>query len=180
MSKFLLVLHVLAVVIALGPVTVASSMFPQALRRAQASPGDAGARAALGLLNRICRVYAVVAIAVPVFGFGLASTTHVLGKTWMMISIVLTVVAAAVLIFLLPAQQRALDEVDGVAAPAAEGALAAAVAGPAAETPATTGAGTAVAAPAAVSTASPARLAMFAGLFNLLWAVVAVLMIVRP
>ncbi|MEW2544553.1 hypothetical protein AB0910_02030 [Streptomyces sp. NPDC047002] len=168
MSKLLLILHILAVVVGLGPVMVASSMFPSVLRRAQAGSDPAAARGALGVLGRICRVYAAVSVAVPVFGFGLASMHGGLGRPWLVASIVLTVLAAGVLVFLLPAQQGALDALDGGAAPggaAAEGALA----GPA-------GTATApVAAPAA-----PGRLAMLAGVFNLLWVVVAVLMVYRP
>ncbi|MCA1221082.1 hypothetical protein [Streptomyces sp. 8L] len=168
MSKLLLVLHILAVVIGLGPVMVASSMFPSVLRRALAGGDAADARGALGVLGRICRVYAAVSIAVPVFGFGLASMHGGLGKPWLVASIVLTVVAAGVLVFLLPAQQSALDALaggGGAEAPvpgavAAEGALAGA--------------------PATASAAAPGRLAMLAGIFNLLWVVVAVLMVLRP
>ncbi|NEC82656.1 hypothetical protein G3I38_26325, partial [Streptomyces sp. SID7958] len=41
-TKFLLSLHVLAAIVAVGPVTVAASMFPPAARRA-APGGGAGA-----------------------------------------------------------------------------------------------------------------------------------------
>ncbi|MBP0459042.1 hypothetical protein [Streptomyces montanisoli] len=170
MSKFLLVLHVLAVIVGLGPVMVASSMFPSVLRRATTGADAAGARGALGVLNRICRVYAAISIAVPVFGFGLASMHGGMGKPWLIASIILTVVAAGVLVFLLPAQQSALEALGGGAAAEAAG------------TPGTADAvqgagGTATATAEAVS---PGRLAMLAGIFNLLWVVVAVLMIVRP
>ncbi|GAA3714919.1 DUF2269 family protein [Streptomyces tremellae] len=162
MSKLLLILHILAVVVGLGPVMVASSMFPSVLRRAQAGSDPAAARGALGVLGRICRVYAAVSIAVPVFGFGLASMHGGLGKPWLVASIVLTVLAAGVLVFLLPAQQGALDALGGASA---EGALA--------------GSAGAATAPAAAP-AAPGRLAMLAGVFNLLWVVVAVLMVYRP
>ncbi|MFF5081811.1 hypothetical protein ACFY36_32570 [Actinoplanes sp. NPDC000266] len=133
MTKLLLSLHVLAAIVAIGPVTVAASMFPPALRR--------GDRAQLATLHRICRVYAVLGLAVPVFGFATASSLGVLGDAWLLTSIALTAVAAAVLGFaILPAQ-------------------AAAVAG---------------------EPTVPARLGMTSGIFNLLWATVVVLMIVRP
>lgn len=38
MAKILLILHVLAAVIAVGPVTVAGSMFPAAARKAAEAP----------------------------------------------------------------------------------------------------------------------------------------------
>jgi hypothetical protein len=134
MSAFLLSVHVIAAILAVGPIAVAASMFP---RYATALPdGDA---APARLLHRICRVYAAVALAVPVLGFATAVSMGVLGDVWVLVSIALTAAAAVVLIaFVLPGQRAALD---GVAA---------------------------------------TRLAMATGMFNLLWVVVTVLMIVRP
>jgi uncharacterized membrane protein len=155
-TKFLLAVHVLAVIIAIGPVTVAASMFPAAVRRALADPGDDGAVAAVRTLHRICRVYATVAVVVPVFGLATASSLHVLGDAWLIVSMVLTAIAAAVLALLvLPRQSTILADL-GVAAAASPP--------PDAE-------------PARIAAA---RLAMHTGLFNLLWAAVTVLMIVRP
>ncbi|MGW2278145.1 hypothetical protein [Streptomyces sp. NPDC001770] len=149
MTKLFLSLHVLAAVLAVGPVTVAASMFPGALRRAHGAPGDREALAGLRTLHRICRVYAGIGIAVPVFGFATAGSLGVLGNGWLITSVVLTTAAAAVLgLLILPAQDRALT---------------------------------------AAQTSRPgpalppgARLAMLTGVFNLLWATVTVLMIVRP
>lgn len=139
MTKFLLAVHVLAAIIAIGPVTVAASMFPAAVRQ-----GSAGVHT----LHRICRIYAGVGIAVPVFGLVTAQSMHVLGQIWLIVSMVLTAVAAGVLMLLvLPGQEvlvAALD--DG----------------------------------REVERRATARLAMYAGMFNLLWATVTVLMIIRP
>jgi hypothetical protein len=136
-TKVLLSLHVLAAILAVGPVAVAASMFPPAVRR-----GDAHQ---LRVLHRICRVYAGIGIAVPVFGFATASFMGVLGDVWLLVSIALTAVAAAVLVFrVLPAQEKLLEP---------EG---------------------------TVLTRVGTRLAMSTGIFNLLWATVTVLMIVRP
>ncbi|WP_227025930.1 hypothetical protein [Streptomyces fodineus] len=117
-------------------------MFPPVARRALAAPGDdGGAFGTLGLLHRICRVYALVGVVVPVFGFATASEMGVLGSAWLIVSIALTALAAVVLAALvLPAQSAVVE-----------------------------GRGT-----------HPARLAMCTGMFNLLWATVTVLMIVRP
>jgi hypothetical protein len=155
MTKILLSLHVLAAILAVGPVAVAASMFPPALRRTQAAPEDPAALASLRTLHRICRVYAGVGIAVPVFGFATASSLGVLGDAWLITSILLTAAAAAVLAFVvLPRQKRAL----------------AFATGPADSTTATL----------AVRGRAGARLAMHTGVFNLLWAAVTILMIVRP
>jgi hypothetical protein len=135
-TKLLLITHVLAAIVAIGPVTVAASMFPSAVRRA---PADAR------ILHRICRVYAAVGIFVPVFGLATAGSMHVMGDAWVIVSIALTALAAAVLVTLVLPRQGALI----------------------------TGAVTA-------GGGNPARLAMYTGMFNLLWAAVTVLMIVRP
>ena len=134
MTKLLLSIHVVAAIVAIGPMTVAASMFPAALRR-----GDAPA---MRTLLRICRVYAALGVIVPVFGLATAVSLGVLGDAWLLTSIALTVAAGALLALrILPAQAAAVDD----ALPAAAG-----------------------------------RLGMLAGVFNLLWTTVVVLMIVRP
>jgi len=137
-TKVLLSLHVLVAILAVGPVAVAASMFPPTARRGETDR--------LRLLHRICRVYAGIGIAVPVFGFATASSLGVLGDTWLVVSIALTGVAAAVLVFqVLPGQERLLSADEGT-----------------------------------VLTRVTTRLGMTTGIFNLLWATVTVLMIVRP
>ncbi|AIR98602.1 putative membrane protein [Streptomyces glaucescens] len=106
-TKFLLSVHVLAAIVAIGPVTVAASMFPPAARRAMAAPDDPRATGTVRLLHRICRVYATVGVVVPVFGFATASSMGVLGDAWLIVSIALTALAALVLVALvLPWQAR--------------------------------------------------------------------------
>jgi uncharacterized membrane protein len=74
MSKVLLVLHVLAAIIAIGPVTVAASMFPPAVREAAGrSAAEARSVHTVQLLHRICRRYAVLGLAVPVLGMATAA-----------------------------------------------------------------------------------------------------------
>ncbi|KAB2341856.1 protease [Actinomadura rudentiformis] len=184
MSKLFLILHVLAAILAIGPVAVAASMFPPALRNAKTDPDSLPA---LRNLHRICRVYAVFGIAVPVFGFITASSMGVLSDPWLVISILLTAAAAAVLgLLVLPRQAAALAAVEG--APAAsrmEGVAAERqTEGASAEhqTEGASGGGRAQRAQGEGSDVGPlaARLAMFTGVFNVLWAVVTILMIVRP
>ncbi|QEU95605.1 hypothetical protein [Streptomyces kanamyceticus] len=110
MTKLLLTLHVLAAILAVGPVAVAASMFGPAARRAAESPDDVRARSTVGLLHRICRVYAGVGIAVPVLGLATAGVMGVMGDAWVIASLVLTMLAAAALIvFVLPGQERLVE-----------------------------------------------------------------------
>ncbi|TDC57685.1 hypothetical protein E1281_03845 [Actinomadura sp. KC345] len=140
MAKFLLSVHVLAAILAIGPITVAASLFPRYVKEPAAEGADAGTAA---FLHRICRGYALVGLAVPAFGFATAAQLGVLTDAWLIASIVLTAVAAGILaVAILPAQQRLLK------APGAGGAV--------------------------------SRLTGLTGVFNLLWVIVVVLMIVRP
>ncbi|MER5340072.1 DUF2269 family protein [Streptomyces mirabilis] len=171
MNKFLLAVHVLAAIVAVGPVTVAASMFPPSARKALAEPADAQALSTVRVLHRICRLYATVGVAVPVFGFATAKNMGVLGDTWLIVSIALTALAAVVLAALVLPRQTALMEgiegVEGVEERIEQGV------GAGEEGAANAGAGR-------VGPRDTARLAMFTGLFNLLWATVTILMIVRP
>lgn len=154
MAKLLLSLHVLAAVLFVGPVAVAVSMFP---RRAKAALAEGPERASdagmLRLLHRLTQVYALLGLAVPLLGIGTAQVMDVLGDTWLIVSMVLTALSAlCLLLFVLPAQQAAVDALDlDAAAPEHGKAL-----------------------------QGLKALPMTAGVFNLLWAVVVVLMVVRP
>ena len=151
MEKLLLSLHVLAAIVFVGPVTVAVSLFPRFAREA----AEAGRQtSALALLHRISRAYAVLGLSVPVLGIALAGRLGVLGDAWVVVSLVLTLVAALVLaVVILPNQIRLMA---ALAVPEPRGL------------------------PVAVRTAVAARLGMASGVFSLLWAVVVVLMVVRP
>jgi hypothetical protein len=152
MAAALLAAHVLAAVVFVGPVTVAASTFPRYARAAAAGGTHAGAAlASAAAMHRISRVYAVLAVAVPVLGVATASAMEVLGQSWVVVSMALTVGAGLVLaLAVVPRQRRVLGL---VASPAATVDTLARLLG---------------------------GLAAATGVFNLVWAVVVVLMILRP
>lgn len=154
MTAFLLSIHLVAAILAIGPVAVATSMFPRAVRTATYGAGNKQTVASVRILHRITRVYTVVGIVVPVFGLATAASLGVLGQTWLLVSVAITGVAAGILVMLiLPAQRSALAKVD--------------------RPPSVT-----------CSDSTPDRLVSMlraqAGVFNLLWVVVVVLMVLRP
>ncbi|GGV05220.1 membrane protein [Kitasatospora herbaricolor] len=155
MAKFLLSLHVLVSVLFIGPVAVAVSMFPARARAALAGgPDRAPETGSVRLLHRITQVYAGLGLAVPVLGIGTAQVMDVLGQSWLIVSMVLTALAAlSLLLFVLPAQQAAVDALELADPQAPEHAKA---------------------------VQGLRLLPMTAGVFNLLWAVVVVLMVIRP
>ncbi|GAA4180688.1 DUF2269 family protein [Gryllotalpicola koreensis] len=153
MSAFLLSVHVLAAILAIGPVSIAASMFPRFARIGLAAPDDLKAGAAAHILHQITRVYAVIGVLVPVFGIATGASNGALGDTWLIVSMILTAMAAALLIVLiLPNQTRVIQALDagadGLRDPALDGIT--------------------------------RRLGMLTGVFNLLWVIVVVLMIYRP
>jgi hypothetical protein len=210
-TKFLLSVHVLAAIVAIGPVTVAASMFPPAARAALTRPGDGHAAGVARVLYRICGVYSALGLVVVVFGFFTAQSLGVLGQGWLIAAIALTALAALVLAFaVLPTQRNLIDEITAATAARADDADTAA-SSPGVSSPGASAAGVSVSAPVVAppavvppggvaatvlgegaSTAAPPtggatvalarsrRLAMSAGIFNLLWVAVTVLMIVRP
>jgi hypothetical protein len=102
------------------------------------------------MLHRISRVYAVLGVTVPVFGIATAAQMGVLGDAWLLVSLALTLVAALLL---------AVEVLPGQARVMT----------------ALTGPMNTITAPAV-----PSRLTISTGVFALIWAVVVVLMIVRP
>lgn len=146
-TKLLLSIHVLASILVVGPIAVAASMFPRYARRTGEDGPAPGAAAAL--LHRICAGYAIVGVAVPVFGIATGAQLGVLTDAWLIVSIVLTAIAAAILAFAILPGQESMIEASGK------------------------GEGTDL-------SRAAARLSGLTGVFNLLWAVVVVLMIVRP
>lgn len=157
MPAALLAIHVLAAVVFVGPVTVAASTFPRYVRAA----ADRAASAASGqpdaatisaaAMHRICRTYAVSAVTVPVFGVATAAALDVLTQSWVVVLMALTVAAGLLLALAVVPQQRRVLRLLGRPPVAA----------------------------AAVGR-SVRRLAALTGAFNLTWAVVVVLMILRP
>lgn len=152
MTAALLAVHVLAAVVFVGPVTVAASTFPRYVRAAAAGGGPAvAATASAAAMHRICRTYAVLAVSVPVFGLATAAALDVLTQSWVVTSMGLTLVAGLLLgVAVVPQQRRVLRGL-------------------------VDGAGSGAAVGRAVR-----RLAGLTGAFNLVWAVVVVLMILRP
>ncbi|MCM0677498.1 hypothetical protein NCC78_22805 [Micromonospora phytophila] len=190
MTKVLLSVHVLAAIIFIGPVTVAASLFPRYGRAALAG-GDPRDAAVVRLLHRISRGYAVLGLTVPAFGVATAVRLGVLTDAWLLASITLTVLAALLLaLVVLPAQERVVTALadppvatgartlDGGTAGAADGTTGAT------RTDGTAGAtrtdGTAGGAAAHPSPVDLRRLSAVSGVFALLWAVVVVLMVMRP
>ncbi|GAA2177748.1 hypothetical protein GCM10009847_05070 [Leucobacter tardus] len=153
MTGFLLAVHVLAAILTIGPVAIAASMFPPAVRASLEDPGNHGKVAVVRVLHRITRVYAVIGIIVPIFGIATGASLGVLGDAWLLVSMTLTAIAAILLIATILPRQRHLVT--------------------------TVGAGQSDDTVAATSRATR-KLAMSTGIFNLLWAIVVVLMIYRP
>lgn len=114
MRNVLLIAHVFAAILFIGPSTVATSAFPRF--------ADAGGRSVAGALHRISRTYGFGSIAVAAVGLVMAVQQGRFGELWVDISLTLFVLATALLLaVVVPAEAavlRRIDEVDGSGGPA--------------------------------------------------------------
>lgn len=147
--------HVVAAILLLGPVTVAVSAFPR--QATTALSGDTRAAGTAGYLHSMTKNYGLWSTAVPLLGLGaLFTDLEYLTSGALHVSILLAVIAWAVLFFVVVPRQKSV-----VAAfdPEAIEADAAGEVHPAADP---------------VKTAK--QLNMFGGIFSALWVIVAILM----
>ncbi|MBT0768720.1 hypothetical protein KIH74_07270 [Kineosporia sp. J2-2] len=146
MNDVYLFIHVATAILFIGAVAVATSLFPRYATGDDAAGfvGSGGHPAAVAM-HRITRLYGLLAVISPVAGLILAIRWHALGHTWVWLSLVLVVIAWALLLLaIIPQQEKLLREVPADPAKAR------------------------------------GRAAAFAGVFNLLWFVVLVLMYAKP
>ena len=157
----MLILHVVAALLLLGPVTVAVSTFH--VRAREAHNGNDLARGSVRTLFTITNTYGLISLIVPLLGMGLLlSNMSYLREGRFHASILLSVIAWGILFFrIVPRQKKMMaalglsDDDDGV--PSEKHA----------------GAATIENWDKAVS-----QLSMFGGIFSALWVIVAVLMVI--
>ncbi|MBV6756283.1 hypothetical protein [Rhodococcus opacus] len=146
MESLLLSLHVVAGILFVGPVAVATSLFSRYTPVTATVDGAQRVERSIDtarVLHRITHTYGVLAFAVPVVGLVLASVQGRASEVWVVVAMVLTALAGGLLALqIAPLQQQALTAPD--------------------------------------DGAQLRRLRIVTGLFNLLWVLVVVLMIVRP
>lgn len=154
MTTLFTVLHVAAAIILIGPVVVATSMFPRAAAEARTGGEEATGRASV--LHRITKTYGLLSVLAPLLGAALLGLDWDVHKTnfWLHTAIILSVIAWALLLFMvIPQQRKMLGSL---------GALPAADADPSDVT--------------GNFEKSKAKASAGAGIFNLLWVLVLILM----
>ena len=101
MYLFLLVAHIAAAVVFIGPATFASSAFARFARPST--------REVAGALHSATRAYGTASVIVGAVGLALAGQRALFSQGWLMAAIGLFVVALALLLgVVVPAQERAL------------------------------------------------------------------------
>lgn len=158
MTTILIVFHVLAAVLFLGPVTVAISTFQTQAVKAQA--GDTRAAGAASVLHKLTNVYGMLAALVPLLGVGIMMTDSAYWSDGRFhIAITLAVIAWLILLFLIiPRQKKMMGSL---------GLLDAADHDPESDV-----------LPAEKFDKTKSQLSMFGGIFSLLWLIMFVLMYV--
>ena len=110
MRTLLLVAHIAAVVLFIGPATFATSAFARYAARATRDSALA--------LHQASRTYGLATLAVPAAGFALAGQQNLLTQGWVLTSAALFLVGFALLYgVILPRQARVLDALDAGEAP---------------------------------------------------------------
>jgi uncharacterized membrane protein len=162
MENLLLTLHVVAAIFLIGPLVAAANQAARVLRG-----GDTGALAGLA---RLVTVYGWASLLVGVFGAGLVQDKyeHTWGEAWLPISLVLFLVASALVIGLLAPLLRRAVSTAGSSVPA----------GGADPGGAATGGGDAATGGGATGLAG--RAAAVGGVVSLCYVAIAVLMVYKP
>ncbi|SMG28925.1 hypothetical protein SAMN06295981_1745 [Corynebacterium pollutisoli] len=160
MTTILIVFHVLAAVLFLGPVTVAISTFQTQAVKAQA--GDTRAAGAASVLHKLTNVYGMLAALVPLLGVGIMMTDSAYWSDGRFhIAITLAVIAWLILLFLIiPRQKKMMGSL---------GLLDAADHDPESDV-----------LPAEKFDKTKSQLSMFGGIFSLLWVIMLILMYWSP
>lgn len=120
MYTFLLIAHVLTAILFLGPITVSVSTF--AKQADAAREGDTSAQGAVRILFRITSAYGVLSALVPILGVALMFTDP--GLYWrqgrLHTSLVLAIIAWALLIVVVIPLQRSVVQALGLTDPEEE------------------------------------------------------------
>lgn len=106
--NIVLIAHVVAAILLIGPVTVSTSMFPRVALAAH--NGDADSRGSAKTLFRITRLYGLISLLVPVLGVAVMFSDMPLYIRNGIVhgSILLAVIAWVLLLFVIVPKQRAM------------------------------------------------------------------------
>lgn len=157
----MLILHVVAALLLLGPVTVAVSTFH--VRAREAHNGNDLARGSVRTLFTITNTYGLISLIVPLLGVGLLlSNMSYLREGRFHASILLSVIAWGILFFMIVPRQKKMMAALGLSddddnAPGEKRAEAATIEN---------------------WDKAVSQLSMFGGIFSALWVIVAVLMVI--
>ncbi|MCS4534894.1 DUF2269 domain-containing protein [Corynebacterium sp. HS2168-gen11] len=153
MNSIIIVLHILAAVLFLGPITVAISSFQ--VKALKAKDGDQKAMGAMQVLYKTTQTYGMLSLLVPLLGFAVMFTGDYWSDGRFHASILLSVIAWGLLFFVISPRQKnmmgALELLDDDEQEAGTFAV-------------------------SDWNKAKAQLSMFGGIFSLLWVVVALLM----
>jgi hypothetical protein len=110
-GSVLIVIHIAAAILFIGPMSIASSMFPGYV---PAEPGVASRHPRSSqvavVLHRVSRIYGVLSLIVPAAGIALAIAFGKFTEPWLIIAMVLTAVAGVLFATrIVPAQASALE-----------------------------------------------------------------------
>jgi hypothetical protein len=171
-DRLVLWLHIAVAIFTIGPVAVAISSTPRAIRHRDIP--------VLRYLSRITLIFTAASLLVLVFGIVLGNIVHAFSRPWLTVSMTLFVVAIVLLVLIIRDQRKAIRALAELASGDRGGTGAGRL--NAAESRQDSDEGTGQQPTGAAHTASVerGRIAALGGVVNLLWLVILVLMVWRP
>lgn len=111
MRNALLIAHIAAAVLLIGPATFAASAFPR--QAAAAGDGDSTALGAARVLHRVSRGYGTASLVVGAIGVALAQQSSWWSEPWVWIALVVfTLASILLLVVIVPTQARLLHDAE--------------------------------------------------------------------
>jgi hypothetical protein len=171
-DRLVLWLHIAVAIFTIGPVALAISSTPRAIRHRDIP--------VLRYLSRITLIFTGASLLVLVFGIVLGNIVHAFSRPWLTVSMTLFVVAIVLLVLIIRDQRKAIRALAELASDGGAGARSGRQ--DTVESGQNEGAGTSQQPAGAAHTASVerGRIAALGGVVNLLWLVILVLMVWRP
>jgi len=171
-DRLVLWLHIAVAIFTIGPVALAISSTPRAIRHRDIP--------VLRYLSRITLIFTAASLLVLVFGIVLGNIVHAFSRPWLTVSMTLFVVAIVLLVLIIRDQRKAIRALADLASGNEGGSGADRQEAVESSEDGDDGTGQRAAEAAHIASVERGRIAALGGVVNLLWLVILVLMVWRP
>jgi type IV secretory pathway TrbD component len=171
-DRLVLWLHIAFAIFTIGPVALAISSTPRAIRHRDIP--------VLRYLSRITLIFTAASLLVLVFGIVLGNIVHAFSRPWLTVSMTLFVVAIVLLVLIARDQRKAIRAIGDLSPGDRAAGTAGHLEGVESSQSGDDSTGQHAAEAAHIASVERGRIAALGGVVNLLWLVILVLMVWRP